>query len=525
MSISRRRMLKTLAVAIPALQLDPSFAFIKEPGMRNAGPFKGTLESLKMYEIPDWFRDAKFGIWAHWGPQSAIEAGDWYARNMYIQGQKQYKYHIEHYGHPSKFGYKDTIEQWHAEKFDADHLLGLYKKAGAKYFMTMGAHHDNFDLWNSKHNKWNAVNMGPKKDIVGLFRDATRKHGLRFGISDHLWISPKWFSVSKGSDKEGPLSGVAYDGADPAYADLYGDSKDIYLKLPWTEEGLSEEWKKHWSERINDLIDNYAPDLLYCDGHLPFQQYGLDMLANLYNKKVGKHSNKTEAVYTSKLPKDSESGICVFDVERGVVESIWPQPWQTDTCIGDWHYNKERVGKYKSPKTVIDLLVDIVSRNGNLMLNFPLPASGMLDTSELIVLEEITKWMAVNSEGIYATRPWKIYGVGPQSQVTKNPKEVNSAQQFNEKNRKQLTSEDVRFTTKGKTLFAFFMGWPENGQEVIRPLSTNNEFKTGSIEKVELLGYGPVPYTIDEQGLKISLPQAKPCDHAYTLKISGINLT
>src|SRR5207253_5926182 len=178
------------------------------------------------------------------------------------------------------------------------------------------------------------------------------------------------------------------------------------------------------------------------------------------NRKTPKGSNKTLAVYTSKLPKDSEAGLCVFDVERGVVENIWPQPWQTDTCVGDWHYNKERVGKYKSAKTVVDLLVDIVSRNGNLMLNFPLPASGMLDDSELVVLDGITKWMAVNSEGIYATRPWKIYGIGPQSAVTKNAGEVNSAQQFNERNRKQVTYEDTRFTTKGNTLYAFFMGCP-----------------------------------------------------------------
>lgn len=523
MSISRRNVLKNIAVAIPALRFDPSFLFAQTGPVIAPGPFKGTRESLQSYEVPEWFRDAKFGIWAHWGPQSAIEAGDWYARNMYIQGHKQYNYHVEHYGHPSKVGYKDTIEKWKAEQFDADHLMDLYKKAGAKYFMSMGAHHDNFDLWNSKHNKWNSVNMGPRKDIVGMFRNAARKRGLKFGISDHLWISPKWFSVSKGSDKEGPHAGIPYDGTDQKYADLYGDSKEIFLKLPWTEEGISEEWKKHWFARIRDLVDQYEPDLLYCDGHVPFETYGLSILAHLYNKKAGKH-NKTQGVYTSKRPEDSAVGTCVFDVERGVVDNIWPRPWQTDTCIGDWHYNKERVGRYKSPKTVVDLLVDIVSRNGNLMLNFPLPASGMLDSSELAVLDGITKWMAVNSEGIYATRPWKIYGTGPQLQVSRNEKEVNSAHQFNEKNRNELSYEDIRFTTQGHTLYAFFMGWPKEQQVVIKPLSTTSEQTVGKIEHVELLGHGNVEFTRNEEGLKVTLPAQKPCEHAYALKISGRDL-
>lgn len=523
MHITRRKLIRNLALAIPALRLSNSFDFNGIQPIKE-GIFTGAPDSLKNYEVPGWFRDAKFGIWAHWGPQSAIEAGDWYARNMYIQGEKQYNYHVEHFGHPSTFGYKDTIKNWKAEKFDADYLLGLYKKAGAKYFMTMGAHHDNFDLWNSKHNKWNSVKMGPQKDIVGMFRKAALKHDLKFGISDHLWISPKWFSVSKGSDKEGPLAGVKYDGADPMNADLYGDSKEIFIKLTWNEDGISEEWKKHWFERIIDLVDNYRPDLLYCDGHLPFQQYGLDMLAHFYNLKIPKGSNKTQAVYTSKNAKDSEAGLCVFDVERGVVDNIWPQPWQTDTCIGDWHYNRERVGKYKSAKTVIDLLVDIVSRNGNLMLNFPLPASGMLDSSELEVLDGITKWMEVNSEGIYASRPWKIFGVGPQTILTKNPEEVNSAQQFNERNRKELTHEDLRFTTKGNTLYAFFMGWPAQEQITVKPLSISSEQRTGPIESVELLGYGKVEFKRNEEGLDVILPSKKPCEHAYVLKISGNNL-
>ncbi|HEY8968056.1 MAG TPA: alpha-L-fucosidase [Puia sp.] len=544
MSVSRRNLLKSLALSVPALQFGPgalalgksvkpgglskadglSLAGGQSPLPIAAGPFEPTRASLRAYKIPDWFRDAKFGIWAHWGPQSAVEYGDWYARNMYMQGGKQYEYHVKTYGHPSKFGFKDTIPAWKAEKFDADYLMGLYKKAGAKYFMSMGVHHDNFDLWDSKFNRWNAVNMGPRKDIVGMWKKAAQKHGLKFGISDHLWISYKWFSTSKGSDKNGPFAGVPYDGADPKNFDYYGKCEEVFTNLEWQENWIPEVWKQHWFDRIKDLVDKYEPDLLYCDGHMPFEEHGLAILAHLYNMSAAKNGGLTQTVYTSKRPEDSAegTGICVFDVERGVVESIWPLPWQTDTCIGDWHYNKERVGHYKSPKTVVDLLVDIVSRNGNLMLNFPLPASGMLDSDELTVLDGITRWMAVNSEGIYATRPWKIFGEGPSTDAASKK---NGGAAFNEGARKNMTYEDVRFTTKGKTLYAFIMGWPDNGgQVVIRPLGSGGPHRDATIADVQLLGHGKVEFQRVAEGLRIMLPERQPGDYAFTFKISGEGL-
>ncbi|HEY4208592.1 MAG TPA: alpha-L-fucosidase, partial [Puia sp.] len=531
--VSRRNLLKGLALGLPALQLGPA-ALAKsneKPGTPAGsqfiapGPFEASRASLRAYKIPDWFRDAKFGIWAHWGPQSAVEYGDWYARNMYMQGQKQYEYHVKTYGHPSKFGFKDTIPNWKAEKFDPDFLMGLYKKAGAKYFMSMGVHHDNFDLWDSKHNRWNAVNMGPRKDIVGLWKQAAQKHGLKFGISDHLWISYKWFSTSKGSDKDGPFKGVPYDGADPKNFEYYGRCEEVFRNLDWNENGIPEAWKQHWFDRIKDLVDKYEPDLLYCDGQMPFEEHGLAILAHMYNGSAAKNGGLTQAVYTSKRAEDSAAGtgICVFDVERGVVESVWPLPWQTDTCIGDWHYNKERVGHYKSAKTVIDLLVDIVSRNGNLMLNFPLPASGMLDSDELTVLEGITQWMAVNSEGIYATRPWKLFGEGPATDEAKSKGKGGAS--FNEGKRKDMTYQDIRFTTKGKTLYAFIMGWPESGgQVVIKPLGARGESRMANIADVELLGHGKLAFKRDEDGLKIMLPDHRPGEHAFTFKIAGDGL-
>lgn len=513
MPLSRRTLIKMLAGTLPAIGFSKTFALYQpQPGPVIApGPFKGTRASLRAYRIPEWFRDAKFGIWAHWGPQSAPEYGDWYARNMYMQGSRQYKYHVEHYGHPSRFGFKDIIPTWKAEKFDPDYLMGLYKKAGAKYFVSMGVHHDNFDLWNSTHTRWNAVKMGPKKDIVGLFRQAALQHGLKFGVSDHLWISYKWFSVSHGTDQEGPLAGVPYDGADPNYFDLYHDVREISTKLSWNDEQIPVAWKRHWFMRIKDLVDQYHPDLLYCDGAIPFEEWGLNLVAHLYNTNAKRHHGKVEAVYTSKRPEDCAEGTCALDVERGIVESIWPEPWQTDTCVGNWHY--DRTARYKSPKMVIDMLVDIVSRNGNLLLNFPLPSNGMPDDNELNILSAISRWMAVNSEAIYATRPWKLFGYGPDTQTTAQKSS------FNENKRAELTASDIRFTTKGKILYAFFMGWPEKSLQ-IDVLSTRSPYLTGKIQQVTLLGHhDQLAWTQDEKGISVTLPERKPCDHAYVLKI------
>ncbi|HEY1950056.1 MAG TPA: alpha-L-fucosidase [Bryobacteraceae bacterium] len=515
--MTRRRVLGLLGAALPVSAAAYQAARPMAPtGLEEiaSGPFVGTRQSLSAYEIPEWFRDAKFGIWAHWGPQSAVEAGDWYARNMYMEGSPQYNYHCETYGHPSKFGFKDTIPNWKAERFDPAELMKLYKKAGAKYFMSMGVHHDNFDLWNSKHQHWNAAQMGPKKDIVGLWRKAAMDEGLKFGVSEHLWITYKWFSTSHGHDALGPDVGVAYDGADPKNFDLYVDSDEVQTKLDWNESNIPEWWKRHWYARMRDLLDNYQPDLLYTDGALPFEEIGLSLVAHHYNANAKRHGGKTEAVYTSKRLQDTEKGIATYDVERGLVDQIWPRPWQTDTCIGDWHY--KRGVKYKSPKTVIDLLVDIVSRNGNLMLNFPLPARGELDIEERNVLTGITEWMGVNAEAIHGTRPWKIFGESPA--VVETPAQAAS---FNEKQRKDLSTADIRFTKKGDTLYAFVMGWPEY-QAVIHPLASHSALRVGKIQNVELLGFdGKLEWSQDDSGLKVLTPAKKPCDHAVVFKVTG----
>jgi alpha-L-fucosidase len=531
---TRRQFAKLSAAAAASTRLPRALAQTAAPAAAKPaavppiapGPFTGSRQSLAAYRMPDWFADAKFGIWNHWGPQSAAEYGDWYARRMYVQGEPQYDHHIQHYGHPSKTGFVDVINSWHADKFDADRLMSLYKKAGAKYYVAMGCHHDNFDMWHSRYQpQWNAVNAGPRRDILGNFAMAARKQDLRFGVSEHLSNSFAWFGTAHGADKTGPLAGVPYDGTNSEFSGLYHD----YSQMPpeWVDKVVNapakgaiamsregpDSWRINYFNRILDVVSQHQPDLLYTDGGIPFGDDGLAIVAHLYNTSAARHNGKIEAIFTSKSRPDAENGMCMLDVERGVVDNIWPRAWQTDTCIGNWHYDTR--ARYKTPKRVVDMLVDIVSRNGNLLLNFPLPNSGWPDDKELAILDAITAWMSVNSEGIYATRPWKIFGAGPGADI-----KPSAAAQFNEATRQDLTADDVRFTTKGDVLYAFVMGAPGK-QAVIPSLATGGPQAVGTIKNVELLGRGKVPYKQDATALTIQLPDQLPSDHAIAFKIIG----
>ena len=499
------------------------------------GPFEATRESLKQYRCPEWYRDAKFGIWAHWGPQSAPEMGDWYARNMYIQGHRQYNHHLKAYGHPSKSGYKDVIPTWKAENFDPDYLLGLYRKAGAKFFVSMGVHHDNFDLWHSRFQpRWNAVATGPKKNIAQMFKDAAVKNGLRFGVSQHLHASYEWMSSCFGSDKTGPLAGVPYDGNDPQYADLY-HPRHVPPAQPGDVGQVPESWKQQYLLRLQDLIDQLQPDLMYHDGVIRFERYGLKLVAHLYNRSAQWHDGKVEAVYNSKGMEDCQEGTAVLDFERGIAQGIWPNPFQTDTCVAGWHYDRE--AKYRTPKQCVDLLVDVVSRNGTLLLNFPLKSDGTLDSTEMGIISELTAWMAANSEGIYASRPWKICGEGPSVAGTirdtsvfkllppipdTSPGATRSAGARD--NRNPLTAKDVRFTTKGGFLYAFLLGRPGESGALLESLSTRSPQLAGrKVSSVTLLGQGgELAWSQTEQGLSVKLPEQLPSEHAIALKIAGV---
>jgi alpha-L-fucosidase len=473
-----------------------------------AGRFTPAVESLKTYRAPDWFRDAKFGIWAHWGPQAVPRQGDWYARFMYVPGHPHYDHHVKTYGHPTEFGYKDVIPLWRAEKFDPEALMDKYAAAGAKYFVTMGVHHDNFDLWNSKHHRWNATAMGPKRDIVGAWKAAAQRRGLRFGVSEHLGASYCWWHPNHLYDQFWPKLGVSYDGADPRYADLYHDNRDEpYLNKTGTWYTRNTKFHQTWFKRIRDLVDAYQPDLLYSDGGLPFGEVGRALVAHLYNSSISR-SGKLEAVYTS---KDSGSGefhkeAGVQDVERGVLSGINPLPWQTDTSNGDWFFSENY--SYKTTTEVVTMLADIVSKNGNLLLNVVQYPDGSLPPQSEQLLAELAAWMQINSKAIHGTRPWKIHGEGPTE---------TAAGMFQEK--ADYTARDIRFTAKGDTLYAIALGEPKDVAE-IASLAIGNPHERRRVRQVRLLGRGSIGFRQTRRALVIDIPASLPSRHASVFEIS-----
>lgn len=495
--------LETKAIPIPAMK-DLTLA---------SGPFKGTPESLKQFQCPKWFRDGKFGIWAHWGPQSVPGDGDWYARQLYLDvrryGHNAYESHLKVYGHPSQVGYKDILPLWKAEKWDPDRLMQLYKAAGAHYFVAQAVHHDNFDNWDSKYQKWNSVNIGPHKDMVGLWQAAAKKEGLLFGVSEHLGHSFTFMQSSHDSDKTGPFAGVPYDGAAPANWDLYqmpanpGDT-GWYSNDP--------RWAQEWYARIYDLVTRYQPDLLYSDGGLPYGKAGRDIVAQLYNLSIQTHGGKQEAVYCCKKnynKTDFIDGSCVQDLERGIMTDIQPLPWQTDTSTGEWFWVPN--DRYRSSDDVIHSLTDIVSKNGNLLLNVTLLPDGSLPPPMETFLSQMADWMKINSDAIFNTRPWTVYGEGPVGS-----KGGAFHESFN------FTAKNIRFTTKDGDLYATTLGLP-TGQVVIRALAQGSLLVTGEPSSVMLLGSAEkLQWSRTSDGLVIEVPSTLPCKSALSFRISGL---
>ena len=537
--MNRRDLIKGLAATLPAWYLTKAYAGILPAPY---APFRPDWNSLAQYQVPDWFRDAKFGLWAHWGPQCQPEHGDWYARGLYEEGGDNYKYHVEKYGHPSRFGFKDVINEWKAENWNPDQLVELYKNAGAKYFVALANHHDNFDLYDSRYQSWNSVKMGPKKDLIGGWARAAKAQGLHFGVSVHASHAWRWYETAQRSDKNGPLAGVPYDGNmtkadgkdkwwegyDPQelYAQHHSLSKDS-----WNNDSINGQWgwangaeppSKAYCEkfykRTIELIDKYQPDLLYFDDTAlplwPVSDAGLRIAAHMYNDSIARHG-KLQAVINGKILDEQQRKCMVWDIERGASNSIEPFVWQTDTCIGEWHYDRRVYDKkgYKTAKTVIQILADVVSKNGNLLLNIPVRGDGTIDELELAVVGDIGKWMKVNSEAIYGTRPWKVFGEGP---AIASAAPLN-AQGFNEGKGKPLGAADFRFTTKGDTLYAIFFGWPEDGRVMVRSLAGS-----GRVSAVDLLGHeGSLEWKQETEGLSARLPDQHPGDIAYALKITG----
>lgn len=431
--------------------------------------YEANWKSLSTYECPDWFTNAKFGIWAHSSPQDVPMEGDWYAHNMYKEGHKNYKYHVENYGHPSEVGYKDLLPKWTLEKWNPDKLMSLYKRAGARYFVALANHHCNFDTWNSKHQKWNSVNIGPKRDVVGEWKKAADKYGLKFGVSVHNINTWGWFLNAFKSDTKGPKKGVSYDGRltlkdgkgkwwegyDPAM--LYSPYERENDSIP------SREWMQNWYDRCVDLVDSYQPDLLYFDSYIveqvwrqftyhgddtyegvpeetkriaertPFKEAGIEIISYFYNQNRKWHGKENGVMnikvhdLNESVPEVYKKGM-VIDREKGGFgggeQEIQKYPWQKDRPFGAWHYNKK--ADFPTTTSVIWNLVDVVSKNGNLLLGIPMKPDGTLHEKEYIFLEEMGEWMDVNSEGIYDSKIYEVYG-----------------------------HDNVRYTRKGKYIYAF----------------------------------------------------------------------
>jgi len=515
-----------------------------EPGAD--GRFQPSWESLKQFQVPAWFRDAKLGIWAHWGPQCEPERGDWYAREMYSQGNYKYREHLKLYGHPSTNGFKEVIHEFKAEKWDPDKLIALYKRAGAQYFCALANHHDNSDNYDSKYQPWNSVNLGPKKDLIGGWAKSARKYGMKFGVSVHAAHAWSWYETAQGADKDGPFAGVPYDGK-LTKADGKGtwwegyDPQDLYEQRHTPSPDFQDLGRIHsrWNwgngvvppdqaycdkfyNRTMDLINKYRPELIYFDDTAlplwPVSDAGLRIAAHFYNCNNRWHGRDDNGVLFGKVLNAEQKKCMAWDIERGSSNQIEPYPWQTCTCIGSWHYERGILDqhRYKSAKSVVQMLIDIVSKNGNLLLSVPLTGEGVPDSDELEIVDGIASWMEVNHEAIHGTRPWKVFGEGPQM-ASAAPIH---AQGFNEGRGKPFSAEDIRFTTKGDTLYAFVMGVPTNAVS-IKSLGSNAKLLEKPVSQVTLLGSDTkLQWSQTPDALVIEKPQKQLGETATVFKIT-----
>ena len=504
------------------------------PGAARAADWASLASGFR---VPDWFRDAKFGIWAHWGPQCVPEAGDWYGRLMYVQGHPAYDHHLRTYGHPADTGFIDLIGRWHAESWQPDALVRRYARAGARYFVALANHHDNFDTFDSAHHRWNAARVGPRRDLIGGWARAARNAGLRFGVSNHSSHAWHWWQTGYSYDSEGPRRGARYDAFRLRAADGRGkywqglDPQDLYTGPSFVPpDGIGSiaamnawhdardgQWledvpparagfARNWLARQMDLVEKYRPDLVYLDDSgLPFGDIGIQAVAHFYAHSRGRNGG-LEGVLTTKRINAAQRASVVEDVERGFVDAIRPEPWQTCTCIGNWHYDRglyDRHG-YKPAKAVIQRLADIVSKNGNLLLSIPVRGDGSIDDQEIAILDGLERWFGVNGEAIYDTRPWRDFGEGP----TQPP-----SGEMNEARLPPFTAADIRFTRKGGTTYAILMEWPEREVSIASLAGV-------AVERVALLGRGPLAFRSGADGLRVTLPRPGPGEMVPVLRLN-----
>jgi alpha-L-fucosidase len=530
------------------------------------GPCAPNWKSLgDHFKTPTWWREAKIGMWLHWGPQSVGEDGDWYAKWIYMPRHawpnytNVYKNHLKRFGHPSEFGFKDVLPLWKAENWDPEKLMALYKRAGARYVIAQGMHHDNFDLWDSKYQPWNAVRIGPQRDIVGGWKKAADKEGMRFGIAFHGDYSLWWYQPAFLSDLDGPLKGVPYDAAQTYtnkdfwwqkmgldLKDLYGidlkddvvyptnftgDPIDYRMDKPLAHGIPNGDLKKNrafavwyvtkWTRRVIDAIDQFDPDFIYFDGggSYPFCGHGTGkglradatprVIAHLYNSCMARNGGQLDAMAFTKGNEDSRA-VAVNVESRFPADIKSDCAWQTEVGLGEWFY---KAGTFYDSGMVIHQLLEAVSRDGNYAINIPLKPSGGLDPGGLQVLKDMGDWMDVNGAGIHGSSAWDVWGEG---QVV-----MKSGNLGPEQARTPYTSEDIRFTAKDGSVYAFLLAWPKNGCAVIRSLAEG----AGNISRVRLLGSpAKLVWKQTTNGLVVNLPATKPGQFAHCLEICGQNL-
>ncbi len=462
------------------------------------GPFDPTWDSLERYQIPEWYLDAKFGIFIHWGIYSVPAFGsEWYARNMYVKGSPEFEHHLKTYGSHDKFGYKDFIPDFKAIHFDANTWADLFRDAGAKFVVPVAEHHDGFAMYPTKHSKWHALDMGPKRDVVGELSKSVRERGMIFGVSSHR-IEHWWFM---NGGREYPS-----DVQDPEFADFYGPAtpgnSDFGKNPP------SEAFMNDWLARCTELVDAYRPQLFWFDWWIeqPEMAPYLRRFASYYYNQGYAWGQGVAINYKNEAFPEKAA---VYDVERGQLTAIRPKFWQTDTSVATNSWSYVEGMQYRTAAALIHDLVDIVSKNGALLLNIGPRADGTIPAEDQAILKEIGDWLKVNGEAIYGTRPWKSYGEGPTAVAEGS---------FTDGNRTPFTSEDIRFTQKEGTLYATVLS--DTMSEVkILTLGSNSGLEQRPVASVEMLGGSACAFEQLKDGLVISVPETGRCKHGISFRV------
>ena len=461
-----------------------------------AGPFRPAWDSLKQYQVPDWYLDAKFGIFIHWGVYSVPAFGsEWYPRQMYMEGTPEFKHHLATYGPQSKFGYKDFIPMFRAEKFDAARWAELFRKAGAKYVVPVAEHHDGFPMYDCSFTEWSAAKMGPKRDIVGELAAAVRKEGLHFGASSHR--IEHWFFMEGGRRFDS-------DVRDPRFEAFYGPAQPEKT-ADGKENQPSEAHMRDWLARTSEIVDKYKPDLVWFDWWIeqPVMQPYLQKFAAFYYNRAQQW--KSPGVVINYKDTSFPEQAAVLDIERGKLDKARNLFWQTDTSVSEKSWGYIENDNFRTPGSIVTDLVDIVSKNGSLLLNVGPRPDGTIPQEVQDILLAVGGWLEVNGEAIYGTRPWKVFGEGPTQVVAGSFKDTAS---------KPFTGQDIRFTAKDDTVYAIALAWPENGRLLVKSLADV------PVANVQLLGSKEkLVWKHDAAGLSIQLPAQRPNDYAFVFRI------